>query len=60
MGTQIKYNDKIIAFRCDKKRKCSKDFCEPGWCEHTTDIEHAVFDGEKTFESRGGSPLWEK
>ena len=61
MGTKIIYNNKTLAFRCDKKRNCSKDFCEAGLCERTTDIEHAVFDGDKAFETRGGGRfLWEK
>ena len=54
MGTKIIYNGQIIAFKCDKKRRCSKSTCKPGWCERTTEIEHAVFDGEKTFERSGG------
>lgn len=49
MGTKIYYNDKKLCFRCDKERPCRKEHCMQGMCEHTTDIEHAVFDGEKTF-----------
>lgn len=55
MGTRILYNKKTIIFRCDKKRKCSNQMCGPDWCEHTTEIEHAVFDGEKIFEPVGGT-----
>lgn len=52
MGTKITYNDMTLVFKCDRKRGCKNPKCGE-WCNHTRDIEHAVFDGEKTFEKCG-------
>ena len=43
---KIYLNDKVVLFRCDRK-KCKH--CN-SMCNHTTDISHAIFDGEKSFE----------
>ena len=60
MGTKIIYNGKRLAFRCDKKRPCTKENCLEGLCEHTTDIEHAIFDGEKVFRKASPRSLFEE
>lgn len=43
----ITIDDKTVLFKWDKKKGCRS--CLDGDCEHTADIEHAVFDGEKSF-----------
>ena len=60
MGTIIIYNGKRLAFRCNKKRPCKRTFCGEGFCEHTTDIEHAIFDGEKVFRSASAHSIFEE
>ena len=46
---------KRAVFVCDRKR-CA--VCDSERCSHTLDIEHAVFDGEKTMHNLFGS-YWE-
>ena len=60
MGTRIIYNDQTLVFKCDKKKGCKSSQLCGVFCQHTTEIEHAVFDGEKEFESRGPEYLEEK
>ena len=55
MGTRIQMNDKPVVFHCNKKRACSKTKNCGSWCQHTTFIEDAIFDGEKQFEDCGGA-----
>lgn len=52
--SKVYINGKQAAFVCDRKRcaVCSES------CRHTLDIEHAVFDGEKTMHDLFGS-YWE-
>lgn len=49
---KIEYNGLPVVFKCDRKRRCKYPKCGE-WCNHTTDIDHAVFDGDKTFVSCG-------
>lgn len=56
--TRIMLDDKIILFKCDKKKGCNG--CADGECEHTADIKHAVFDGEKSFTQIGSGAYFEK
>lgn len=56
--SKILVDDKTVLFRCDKKREsCTHKSCliGDGECAHTTDIEHALWTGEKIFNPAGES-----
>jgi hypothetical protein len=53
---KIYIDDKPVLFICDMKR-CED--CNPDLCKHTSDLEHAIPDGEKTFTLICGQ-LWEE
>ena len=59
---KITFNDKPVLFRCDKTRQeCKNPSCRiPGdSCEHTSDLEHAIWNGEKEFYSFAGEAFFE-
>lgn len=61
--TRIQLNGKNVIFRCDKLRsECPRECrMHPDYeCGHTSDLEHAIWDGEKTFCLFGDAAYFEQ
>lgn len=56
MRLSITINGLDVFFLCDHKR-CHKCFDQ---CNHTSDINHTAWNGEKTFELIGGRAYFEQ
>ena len=62
--TRIEIDGKKVLFKCNpsKNTGCRKSSCmgKVGTCQHTANIEAALWDGEKQFDEFGGVALIEK
>ena len=60
---KIQLNGKNVIFRCDKMRNECSGACRMhsnNPCGHTSDLDHAVWDGEKAFYPFGDVAYFEQ